>query len=76
MLLSAPPRSRSASTGPEEPRKKKKQHNAGRVDQLYFLLPLFIAIIIINCSLLLFNYREGNFCTKVLQPITDGQMFF
>ena len=34
MLLSAPPRSQSASTGPEEPRKKKKQPNAGRVDQL------------------------------------------
>ena len=34
MLLSDPPRSQSASTGPEEPRKMKKQPNSGRVDQL------------------------------------------
>ena len=34
MLLSDPPCSRLASTCPEEPRKMKKQPNAGRVDQL------------------------------------------
>ena len=34
MLLSDPPCSRLASTGPEVPRNMKKQPNAGRVDQL------------------------------------------
>ena len=34
MVLSDPPCSRLASTRPEEPRKVKKQPNAGRVNQL------------------------------------------